>query len=661
MIAICTIRGSRRHGRLSRLTCARYVASFVLALVATPAWGPPASWGAPAPAEHFAELPTFAGLDLAPDGKHIAMLRAFNGRYHLTVLDVQEGSSELLLAGNRQHFRWCRFANDERILCAISQPGGAQPGRAVARRARTRLMAVNIDGGVKLTLLPAALGEGMAAPTGFQDRVVSWLPEDPEHVLLAVQADASRVRIVRVNIYTNAQEPVGGALPLLESWFADVRGEVRIGVGFVGTNFRLVTRPPGADDFAPLPDWSGQGVTPLRVLGVSADGTAFHAALRGGSGRIGVYELSLAQGSILRQVLEDPRFDFDGKLAYGPDGSLVAAFHTRDLPAARFFEPTWQAQMDQIAQLVNHDVVLPVSWDRSGKRLVVVALGSSTPSSHYFYDAQTSDLLHLGASHRLIGPQGNVRSTQYVARDGVTIPAYLTLPRGRSARRLPAVIMPHDGPAARDDARFDYLVQFLASRGYAVLQPNFRGSRGYGREYLDAGYRQWGLKMQDDVVDGIDWLVKQGIADPGRICMLGRGYGGYVAVMASIETPRKVRCAISLGGIFDLHAMVTNLRLFGFDRLNRRLILSAMSDSPGLEANSPAYNAPRVGVPLLLLHGAVDRVVPVEQTHRLVRALAAAGREYRYVEQLGGDHALSGESQRLRFLEEVEAFLAFYL
>jgi dienelactone hydrolase len=623
----------------------------VLIIVVT--LGAACAWGAPAPTEYFAALPTFAGLDLAPDGKRIAMLRVFNGRYHLNVVNVEDGTSELLLAGNRRRFRWCRFANDERILCATDRAGDA--------RDRIRLQAVNVDGSGKLTLRPAALGEGTVGRMAFQGDVVSWLGDDPNHVLLAVQVDASSVNIVRVNIYSNAQEPLETGLPLLHSWHADGQGEVRVGSGLIGADFRWVGRPPGAEGFTQLPDARGQDLTPLGVLGVSANGAAFYSALRGSSGRIGVYELSVADGNITRQLLEDPRFDFTGNLAFASDGSLFAAFHTRDLPTVRLLDPGWQARMDAIREVVPDDVLLPVSWDRDGVRMVVRGLSAGQSSSYYFYDYETRDLLRLGGSHPHLGEHGNVRAVEYQARDGHSIPAYLTLPPGRSPRRLPAVIIPHDGPAARVSAEFDYLVQFLASRGYAVLQPNFRGSTGYGRQHLEAGLGQWGLKMQDDVVDGIDWLKSQGIVDSGRVCILGRGYGGYVALMASIRTPSKIRCAVSAGGISDLRAMLGNLRSFGFDRLNRSMILRGMRGWSRLDVNSPLYNAQRVDVPVLVMHGEADRVVPVNQSRRLARALAAAGKAYRYVEQPGADHALSVEAHRLQFLEEVEAFLAFYL
>jgi dienelactone hydrolase len=628
------------------------------------------AWGAPAPTQYFATLPTFADVDLAPDGRHISMLRAFNGRYHLSVANVEDGTSKLLLSGNRQRLRWCRFASDARILCAADRSGEGQGPR-------TRLQAINVDGSGRLTLLPAALGERAIAPSAFHAQVVSWLRDDPDHVLLAAHTDASGVTIVRVNVRTNAQEPVAADLPPLESWYADAAGEVRLGAGFIGADFNWVARPPGSETFRALPPARDQEWMPPRVLGFAKGGASFHAALRGESGRVGVYELSTADGTVLAPVLEDERFDFDGNLTYAADGSLLAARYTRDLPGVRFYDPAWDARVAAIRRAVSRDAVVPLRWDRTGNRFVVVAMNRGQPSEYYFYDsdpdsgvdpetdadsdAEGPDLVHLGTNHPRLDELGTVRVLEYPTRDGYAIPAYLTVPWGRSPRRLPTVVMPHDGPAARDDARFDYLVQFLASRGYAVLQPNFRGSTGYGRAHLDAGFRQWGLRMQDDVVDGIDWLTSQGIADAGRVCIVGRGYGGYVALMAAIKTPRKIRCAVSDGGISDLRALLTNPRDYGFDRLNRTLISRGMRSWQLLEANSPIHNADRVDVPLLVLHGEADRVVSVDQSRGLVRALAAAAKEYRYVEQPGGDHAHGTEAHRLRFLAELEAFLALYL
>jgi dipeptidyl aminopeptidase/acylaminoacyl peptidase len=243
------------------------------------------------------------------------------------------------------------------------------------------------------------------------------------------------------------------------------------------------------------------------------------------------------------------------------------------------------------------------------------------------------------------------------ARDGTPVPAYLTLPPGGQRKGLPTVILPHGGPWSRDTGAPHYWVQFLVSRGYAVLQPNFRGSSGHGDRYLAAGFEQWGLAMQNDLVDGLDWLVEQGIADPERVCMVGGSYGGYAALVAAYQIPERLRCAVSFAGVSDLDGVVERMRNFRFGELG----VARIQEGDARRRSSPIHNVERIGVPLLLVHGDVDRSVLVEQSRSLADALEAAGKPFRYIEQTNGDHYLSLQAHRLEFLEALEGFLQTHL
>ena len=245
----------------------------------------------------------------------------------------------------------------------------------------------------------------------------------------------------------------------------------------------------------------------------------------------------------------------------------------------------------------------------------------------------------------------------YTARDGMSIPAYLAVPLGGDAKHLPTVILPHGGPYLRDTGGFDYWVQFFVSRGYAVLQPNFRGSTGYGTAHLRAGYEQWGEKMQDDVIDGVDWLIAQGITDPARVCIVGGSYGGYVALVAAYKTPQKFRCAVDFAGVADLNAMVLNMYQYRFGDLAR----ARVQRGNALSANSPIEHVADIGIPLLIVHGDQDRTVFIEQSVELDAALQAANKPHQFILQPGGDHLLSRASQRLQLFEAMDKFLHEHL
>jgi dipeptidyl aminopeptidase/acylaminoacyl peptidase len=253
-----------------------------------------------------------------------------------------------------------------------------------------------------------------------------------------------------------------------------------------------------------------------------------------------------------------------------------------------------------------------------------------------------------------------MRYVTYRARDGLEIPAYLTVPVGRDERQLPLVVLPHGGPFVRDEWDYDFLVQYLANRGYAVLQPNFRGSTGFGRAFNESGFGQFGKAMQDDVNDGVAWLTGAGIADPRRVCVVGWSYGGYVAQVASFRDPDIYRCAASIAGISDLRAMMRYDSRFMFGEQYRKWSARITGNEPSWELNevSALPQVQAVRMPLFLAHGAAYDKVRVGQSARLAAALRKAGKPHEYLRIENGDHSLWDSAQRTQLLGALDRFLA---
>jgi dipeptidyl aminopeptidase/acylaminoacyl peptidase len=257
-----------------------------------------------------------------------------------------------------------------------------------------------------------------------------------------------------------------------------------------------------------------------------------------------------------------------------------------------------------------------------------------------------------------------VESITYKARDGTVIPAHLTLPPGAETRNLPLVVLPHRGPEARDYAEFDWWAQFLATRGYAVLQPQFRGSTGFGDAFRLAGRRQWGGLMQDDVTDGVHALIERGIADARRICVVGAAYGGYAALAGAAFTPDLYACAVSINGVANLSDMLQYEEELGGSESNRagywRDSIGPRLD-PSLDAHSPVKAAARVRAPVLILYSADDTVVPPSQSQDMAHALKEEGKTVKVVELKGDDHWLSYTETRTQMLQELDTFLSAHL
>ncbi len=255
-------------------------------------------------------------------------------------------------------------------------------------------------------------------------------------------------------------------------------------------------------------------------------------------------------------------------------------------------------------------------------------------------------------------------TTTYVtARDGKELQVFLTVPKDRDPRQLPMILFPHGGPASRSPGAYNYWTQWFVSRGWAVLEPRFRGTEGYGDEFLRAGFQRWGLEMQDDLTDAVQYAIRSGIANANRICIVGSGYGGYAALMGAVKTPDLYRCAVSLGGVTDLSQVVSDSRWY----LNQKPMAemrvgSWWTDRERLRDTSPVFHAKEIRTPLLLMHGAMDRAVPVSHGRDMAEALKAANvTTYRYVELPFADQTLSREQDRLQVFTELEQFLKSHL
>ncbi|HTT83582.1 MAG TPA: S9 family peptidase [Rhizomicrobium sp.] len=417
-------------------------------------------------------------------------------------------------------------------------------------------------------------------------------------------------------------------------------------------------------------DWRALGTYDVTVdrgdgvEGVSEDGKAIIRLAPDETGTNSLDRIDIATG-VQTKLFHDANYDVANVLRDEWTGKVIGYVVDEDMPEFRYFDPKREALQKGLEQAFPGLSVHAVSGDLAGDRMIVETNGPKTPSSYYLYDRTTHRAVAIAASYSDLTENelGDVKPYGYTARDGLHIPAYLTLPPGREPRNLPLVVMPHGGPDARDDMTFDFVSQFLASRGYAVLRPEFRGSSGYGRPFTKAGLHQWGLKMQDDISDGVKKVIADGIADRKRVCIFGASYGGYAALAGATLTPELYACVISYAGISNLQDMLGyDKRQYGINFTDGSFTATRMGDifidSAQLEASSPALHADRVTAPVLLLHSTLDVTVPISQSETMAAALQKAGKKFEFVRILGDDHYMTLNETRLRVLLEVEKFLA---
>jgi dipeptidyl aminopeptidase/acylaminoacyl peptidase len=474
------------------------------------------------------------------------------------------------------------------------------------------------------------------------------------------------------DIPNNTSRVVGIGRPYTRTWAVDAVGDVIARYDFNARPQRQLIRASDGDSWRTIAETRQYDRPSFRLEGVLPDGRLAISDTMISNitvARHRLYAMSPETGDIEDVMFSHGNFDFSHVIQDENTNLVVGAVWYNDYRETIWFD----AQLSEVQQLV--DAALPgqhvaiQSWSADRSIFLLRARNNNLPTTYYVYDRSTNKIDGLALSRAALstGALANRHLTEYPARDGIMIPAYITRPTADAP--LPTVILPHGGPDSRDVGGFSFYAHFLASRGYLVLQPNFRGSSGYGHAWTRAGRGQWGNGlMQDDITDGVAALVGAGLADPDRICIVGHGYGGYSAMAGATFTPSLYACAVSIGGPSDLQEMYEYVD----DRAGYRIYRQEMTlesylgydrrhQTRRLLAISPRHHAGQIEIPILLLHGEQDAVYPVEQSRDMNNSLRRAGVDVRYVELHNADHSLSTVEWRTTVLTELEAFLAEHI
>jgi dipeptidyl aminopeptidase/acylaminoacyl peptidase len=606
----------------------------------------------------YGQLPQFEEIRLSPDGSKLALVMTDGEQRFLLVRTV----AGQLIAGIKvgtAKLRGITWAGEDHIIMVMSQTTEVFD---IAGPAREYYMAIDFNlitrkQNFLLRSQPDSMNVILDAP---MVRTVNGQPMvflEGIHFLNNTGANT----LFRVSLKDGFTRMLDGAREDTDGWLVDIAGEPVAQSLYDSKKGRWSLRMKTGSSWKPI----DEADSPMGSYGLSGSGRDGKSVL--------VWRVDDKHEDVLREYRADGQhedlpgdLDLSG-LLHDPDTLALLGGYTLkgDELVYTFFDPAAQKSWNAVTKAFAGDRVSLASWSKDRKHVVVHVNSAVDGPAYSLVDLNTKKADWLGESYRGLSPAAisPVRPIKYKAADGLEITGYLTLPKGRDPKNLPLIVLPHGGPEGRDSPGFDWWSQALASRGYAVLQPNFRGSEGFGWDFVKAGFGEWGKKMQTDLSDGVRELTKQGIVDPKRVCVVGASYGGYAAMAGATLDRGVYRCAVSVAGPSDLRKfLLTNIRNSnGVAGASQRYWLRFMgadgAKDPDLAAISPAQQAAKVDVPILLIHGKDDTVVRYDQSQAMADALKKAGKPVNFVTLDGEDHWLSRGATRLQMLTETVAFV----
>ena len=623
--------------------------------------------------EDFASRPRIEDVSISPDGRYLAFIQTRDGKATAVVSDRQAGKDQPMrgVLTEPDHFQmtWCHWATNTRLLCGF---------RGMARNRYiypiTRLAAIDADGKNSRVLLQ----NSMEAQGQYQDRIIDWNPGPPNTVLIEADEGLSEKQMMgSVEIYGKVGthslpavfelDVMTGRLTMrqhahdpIRHWITDKHGQVRLGRGLSGATISYWARLDGDSDWRRLTKFEiftrGNRFEPVAI---SADDPNWAYALGPSGGRTAVWLIDLKDKDDPKLVFSHPLVDVSSHVL-GPDNRLIGVRYDDGYPLMYFEDSRIGGLMRTIQTLEPGQFDTVHGSSRDEKFLVVRSVSDVDAPRFMLFNSDTHELDKIGTAYpdRDQSTLAPMRPISYPARDGTRIPAYVSVPRGATAAHLPLIVMPHGGPNTRDTWGYSFLREFLVSRGYAVLQMNFRGSSGYGDDWLFAAHQDWGGLTYDDVVDGARWAIQQGIADPKRLCITGWDFGGYLALLGAQRNPDLFRCAVDIAGPSDLALLIDEgHRWLQGESIKRQI----GADPDKLKRDSPRLHAADFQVPLLILQGKMDAQVPFQQSEEMDEALTHAGKTHRFVAVDDADHQFSAVKDRLTLLQETDAFLREHL
>lgn len=597
------------------------------------------------PLKDFFKNPEKISYRISPNGKYIAYLAPYESRLNIFVQEIGKDSAARITSVTERDIMAYTWGNDKTIIYIRDQGGDEN----------FHMYSVCSDGKNEKDLTPFE---------GVRCQIVDELDDFETDILIELNNrspeffDAYRLNIETGEMKLAAENPGN-----VSRWVTDHEGKIRIAVTTDGVNTSILYRETENDDFiTAVTTHFKDSLTPLFF---TFDNKFIYASSNLGRDKAAIVKYDIINNKELEVLYEHPEVDLNS-LSFSRKRKVLTAISYTTWKRERVFLDDEMKKLFQTleSKLGKYEITI-TDLNKDEDRFIIRTYSDRSLGSNYLYDKKTANLTKISDVSPWIneGKMAEMKPVAYKSRDGFTIHGYLTLPYGAEAKNLPVVVNPHGGPWARDNWGYNPEIQFLANRGYAVLQMNFRGSIGYGRKFWEASFKQWGRAMQDDVTDGVRWLIGQGIADPKRIAIYGGSYGGYAALAGLVYTPDLYAAGVDYVGVSNLFTFMKSIPPYWKQYLEMlyEMVGNPETDKQMMEDVSPVFHVDKIKAPLFIAQGRKDPRVNVNESDQMVEALKKRGIEVPYMVKDNEGHGFYNEENRFDFYEAMEQFLAKHL
>ena len=617
------------------------------------------------PLEDFIRLPQFAGLQISPNGEEVALLAPIRDRMNVVIMKLDDlrahnPKPKALTGYSDQDVSGFMWANDERILYFMDKDGSESFG----------IFAVNTDGSMARVLvepLEMQLKKGKARVRTAS--VLDRLPEEDDYVLVVTnERRAQYPDVYKMNIYNAKDKKLVQRNPgNVTGWFTNWDGEI-VGASYndeeeLENGFMFMNKETGELEEKTRVKWDAPSFGPAGLKGDGDTGYVQSTINPDGTERdkAAIFEYNFDTMTFGEMVYEHDVVDCCGLMQNRKLRDMIGVAWMVGKPERVYLNERWKAIMEGIDEALpgmNNGIT---SMDENETVGIVASGTSQQPTRYYLFDFEKNSLEWLVDSRPWIKAEqmAEMKPVEFKARDGRTIRGYLTIPAGSDGKNLPMVMNPHGGPWARDGWGFNPETQMLANRGYAVMQVNFRGSTGFGRDHMQSSWKQWGRAMQNDVTDGVMWAVDQGIVNKDRVCIYGGSYGGYATMAGLTFTPDLYKCGINYVGVTDIGLLFeTAPDAWGEMEAMKEMVGDPKSEKEFLEEWSPSNHADKIKVPVFMAYGLQDPRVSIRHAKLMEKGLKKNDVEYELMVKDNEGHGFRKTENRRDFYARMETFLA---